>query len=224
MRVVAIAALVLGAFTQGGAQLPVRQTQADDYTRYELLAPGSGKFRILYEVTATAPGATAFFNPIRKGSVASDERVIDVATGKALSFAIVPGAVRMTASAPGLDVTEWVNNIHLNLDPATSPLDLFFGNFTINSGTLLQPVISRGTDLFESGGGGMFDLQFQFSVSGGGFTRRFNQGESFSFDIQRGRVDGSTTAPAKTGPASGPRPTSSTPATRRAPLRHRTRS
>jgi hypothetical protein len=65
---------------------PPRQTQSDDYTRYELLAPGSGKFRILYEVTATTPGATQFFNAIRSGSVASDESVWDRMTGKALRF------------------------------------------------------------------------------------------------------------------------------------------
>ena len=29
------------------------QTEADTYTRYELLEPGSGKFKIYYEVTAT---------------------------------------------------------------------------------------------------------------------------------------------------------------------------
>jgi hypothetical protein len=66
--------------------LAPRQTQSDDYTRYELLAPGSGKFRILYEVTATTPGATQFFNAIRTGSVASDEAVVDRMTGKALKF------------------------------------------------------------------------------------------------------------------------------------------
>ena len=44
------------------------QTQSDDYTRYELLAPGSGKFRIYYEVTATTAGVAQFFNPIRKGA------------------------------------------------------------------------------------------------------------------------------------------------------------
>ena len=32
------------------------QTQADDYTRYELQAPGSAAFRIFYDVTATTPG------------------------------------------------------------------------------------------------------------------------------------------------------------------------
>jgi hypothetical protein len=69
--------------TSGG---PPRQTQSDDYTRYELLAPGTGKFRILYEVTATTPGATQFFNAIRTGSVASDESVYDRMTGKPLKF------------------------------------------------------------------------------------------------------------------------------------------
>jgi hypothetical protein len=74
------------AAQRGNAGGPPRQTQSDDYTRYELLVPGSGKFRILYEVTATTPGATQFFNAIRTGSVASDEFVWDRMTGKALKF------------------------------------------------------------------------------------------------------------------------------------------
>jgi hypothetical protein len=48
--------------------------------------PAAAKFRIIYEVTATTPGATHYFNPIRKGSVASNERVFDRATGKPLVF------------------------------------------------------------------------------------------------------------------------------------------
>lgn len=66
------------------------QTEADAYSRYELLAPNSAKFRILYEVTATTAGATAYFNPIRQGSIASDEHVTDRATGKPLAFDVVP--------------------------------------------------------------------------------------------------------------------------------------
>jgi hypothetical protein len=65
--------------------------ESDAYTRYELLAPGSGKFRILYDVTASRPGATAYFNPIRKGSIASDEAVFDAASGKPLEFHQVSG-------------------------------------------------------------------------------------------------------------------------------------
>ncbi|HUG53444.1 MAG TPA: hypothetical protein VMR21_07580 [Vicinamibacteria bacterium] len=70
---------------------PAPQTEADEYTRYELLGPGTGRFRILYEVTATTPGATRFFNPIRKGSLSSDELVRDRATGKILGLSIVGG-------------------------------------------------------------------------------------------------------------------------------------
>lgn len=85
-----------------GAQ-PPRQTQSDDYTRYELLAPGSGKFRILYEVTATTPGATEFFNVIRRGSVASDERVTDLVTGKPLAFDEVSGIVARAGGVRNAD-------------------------------------------------------------------------------------------------------------------------
>jgi hypothetical protein len=78
-----------------------RQTQADDYTRYELLAPGSGKFRILYEVTATTPGATQFFNAIRTGSVASDESVWDRMTGLPLKFDEVGQAIARAGGVGG---------------------------------------------------------------------------------------------------------------------------
>src|SRR5258708_4749297 len=54
-----------------------RQTETDEYTRYELLAPDSASFRVRYEVTATTAGAKYYFNPIRKGSVASDQAVYD---------------------------------------------------------------------------------------------------------------------------------------------------
>jgi hypothetical protein len=82
---------------------PPRQTDADAYTRYELLAPGSGKFRILYDVTATTAGATHYFNPIRIGSVASDESVIDRASGQPLQFEEVSANV---AGAGGVRVRD----------------------------------------------------------------------------------------------------------------------
>jgi len=67
------------------------QTETDEYTRYVLLAPESASFAIHYEVTATTPEAKYFYNPIRKGSVASDESVIDVMTGQPLKFEVVNG-------------------------------------------------------------------------------------------------------------------------------------
>ncbi len=68
------------------------QTETDEYTRYELLAPETARFKIYYEVTATTAGAKYFYNPIRKGSVASDESVFDAMTGKPLEFAVASGA------------------------------------------------------------------------------------------------------------------------------------
>ena len=80
--------------TKDGIYLPTAtgQTETDEYTRYELLAPGSGKFKITYEVTATAAGAKHYYNPIRKGSAATEESVLDAMTGKQLQFEIVSGA------------------------------------------------------------------------------------------------------------------------------------
>jgi hypothetical protein len=80
--------------TKDGIYLPTEtgQSETDEYTRYELLAPGSGKFKITYEVTATTAGAKHYYNPIRKGSAATDESVLDAMTGKQLQFEIVSGA------------------------------------------------------------------------------------------------------------------------------------
>jgi hypothetical protein len=67
------------------------QTETDEYTRYELLSPESASFAIRYEVAANTAGAKYYFNPIRKGSVASGESVIDVMTGQPLKFEVVSG-------------------------------------------------------------------------------------------------------------------------------------
>jgi len=93
MRGLKLGALVVAATMLAGwsAQAQRAPQEANGYTRYELLAPGSGKFRIIYDITAVRPGATAFFNPIRKGSIASDESVTDLATGKPLKFQQVTG-------------------------------------------------------------------------------------------------------------------------------------
>jgi hypothetical protein len=80
--------------TKDGLYFPaaVGQTEADAYTRYELLAPETSSFKIYYEVTATTSGARFYYNPIRKGSVASDESVYDAMLGTPLHFEVVGGA------------------------------------------------------------------------------------------------------------------------------------
>ena len=80
--------------TNDGLYFPTaaEQTETDEYTRYELLAPETSSFRIYYEVTATTAGAKFFYNPIRKGSTASDESVYDAMLGKPLHFEVVSGS------------------------------------------------------------------------------------------------------------------------------------
>ena len=95
-----IAILLCGASLN--AQVPANSTataaaaalqkETDEYTRYELLAPDTASFKISYEVTAATAGARVFYNPIRKGSTASDEAVYDAMTGEPLHFEIVSGA------------------------------------------------------------------------------------------------------------------------------------
>lgn len=102
MRVFAVLMMAVTLAAGGGAARaaePVPQ-EANGYTRYELLAPGSGKFRILYDITAVRPGARTYFNPIRKGSVATDESVVDLATGAPLKFRVVSGAQARTTGLP----------------------------------------------------------------------------------------------------------------------------
>ena len=90
MVVIVGVGLACGQSTAPGTA-PV-QTETDEYTRYELLSPETSSFAIRYEVTANTAGAKYYFNPIRKGSVASDESVIDVATGQPLRFEVMSGA------------------------------------------------------------------------------------------------------------------------------------
>ncbi len=106
-------AFVLLAAPAAVAAQPARQTDADHYTRYELLAPGSAKFRIVYEVTATTAGATSYFNPIRKGSIATDEAVFDRMTGSPLRFEVVNGRVARAGGVLNADTTGEYIQVHL---------------------------------------------------------------------------------------------------------------
>ncbi len=99
------------AAVQPGSAPP--QTQEDDYTRYELLAPETGQFKILHEVTATTPGTPFFFNTIRKGSIASDERVVDLMSSEPLKWEVVGGAQAKREGHPDAAAdTEYIK-VHL---------------------------------------------------------------------------------------------------------------
>jgi hypothetical protein len=83
--------------------LVVPAMASDEFTLYELQPPETHQFAITYDVTETREGAQYFFNPIRPGSTASKERVIDRSTGKELKFETVSGK---DAKASGLVSTK----------------------------------------------------------------------------------------------------------------------
>jgi len=109
--------LLLLAFLTSGAQASpasrAAQTEEDEYTRYELLAPDSQQFAIVYDVTATRAGARYYFNPIRKGSEATDERVIDLMSGEALKFDVVSGQEARATGHPTAEPDTSYIRIHL---------------------------------------------------------------------------------------------------------------
>lgn len=99
---------------------PDAQTEADEYTSYELLAPETAQFRILYEVSATTAGARVYFNPIRKGSAATNEAVYDRLTGRPLPFGIVSGAEARKGGVADADLETSYIRIEL---PRAVPVD-----------------------------------------------------------------------------------------------------
>jgi len=103
-RSVALAlACVLAAARPALTQSPP-QTQADDYTRYELLAPGSGAFRIFYDVSATTAGARFYYNTIRAGAEEEVHSVTDLRTGRPLAWELVDGAYARAHGHPRADL------------------------------------------------------------------------------------------------------------------------
>lgn len=79
------------------------QTQTDDYTRYELQTPGSGAFRILYDVSATTAGARSYFNTIRAGAEEEVHGVTDLRTGAPLAWVVVDGSLARENGHPRAD-------------------------------------------------------------------------------------------------------------------------
>jgi len=97
------------------AVLALPAAAADEFTLYELQSPETHQFAITYDVTATREGAQFFFNPIRPGSVATKERVIDRSSGKELKFETVNGKdAKVTGLVPAdtSDKAEFIK-VHL---------------------------------------------------------------------------------------------------------------
>jgi hypothetical protein len=107
-------------FLASALSAPAQFISADTYTRYELLAPESHQFKIYYEVTETRTGARYHFNQIREGSEATDESVIDLASGRQLKFEVVTGAQART-DAPAENFSATGHYIKVFLDHPIPP-------------------------------------------------------------------------------------------------------
>jgi hypothetical protein len=88
------------------AQAPSRQTESDAYTRYELMGPGTSKFRIIYEVTVTSAGTMLYYNPVRLGSIPTAVNVIDRASGDPLDYDIVGSDIARAAGIRAGDTAQ----------------------------------------------------------------------------------------------------------------------
>ncbi|MFT7550113.1 MAG: hypothetical protein ACI9BV_000409 [Rhodothermales bacterium] len=85
------ATLLMAIAATAAIAQPARQTQTDDYTRYELQEPGSAAFRIFYDVSATTAGARYYYNTIRAGAEEEVHGVTDLHTGLPLEWELVDG-------------------------------------------------------------------------------------------------------------------------------------
>src|SRR5207244_12816212 len=88
---------------------------ADEVTLYDLLPPDIHQFAITYDVTATREGSRFYFNPIRPGSVASNERVIERSTGKELKWEIVNGRDAKTSGLVPASVSDGAQYLKVQL-------------------------------------------------------------------------------------------------------------
>ncbi len=103
--------LLLLTLLGGGAAFGQRE-----FTVYELLPPETHRFAIVYDVSTSTEGAKFYLNPIRPGSKLSDERVIDLATGKELKFGNIDGKAAKAAGVRRANVAD--EDLFLKVDLA----------------------------------------------------------------------------------------------------------
>ncbi|HLW53111.1 MAG TPA: hypothetical protein VKW06_09730 [Candidatus Angelobacter sp.] len=93
---------------------------SDEFTVYDLLPPETHQFAIIYDVTQAREGAQFFFNPIRPGSTASKERVIERSTGRELQFETVSGKEAKSSGLVSADTKDDAQFIRVHL-PGPAP-------------------------------------------------------------------------------------------------------
>ncbi len=82
-----------------GAQT-LSQTQTDEYVRYDLSAPATSTFRVMYEVSATTEGATRYVDPIAPGTVVTQVVATDVMSGEPLRVSRTAASLSIALARP----------------------------------------------------------------------------------------------------------------------------
>lgn len=103
MRQLTATAFVVAAALAATWPLRAQNRSEDEFTRYELLAPETSSFKIVYDVTAVSPGARFFFNPIRYKDPDPSAKILD--TGEALKVETLKG---QAITAARIDIGEAV--------------------------------------------------------------------------------------------------------------------
>ncbi len=67
------------------------QQAEDNFTKYVLLAPETNQFQMIYEVSATTPGAKYYYNALRFGNEHKVSGAYDMMTGDSLRWQVVKG-------------------------------------------------------------------------------------------------------------------------------------
>src|SRR2546422_6282342 len=96
-------ALLLAVASLPGVVAQPQETVQDEYAVYDLLAPDTGAFRTVYEVSVTTPGATTFLDRIGSGlsfAPGADDSVVDMMTGAALKFEQVTNGIQVHLARP----------------------------------------------------------------------------------------------------------------------------
>src|SRR5205823_5252369 len=83
------------------ASSALAQTRVEDeYVRYELLAPSTHSFRVIYDVSAVTAGAGSYTDPIPRGVQTSEVSVIDLTSGTSLLFRQTPERIDVALARP----------------------------------------------------------------------------------------------------------------------------
>jgi hypothetical protein len=91
-------ALLAASATLPAQQLP--QAREDEYIRQELLDPGSARFRTVRDLSAVTAGSTVLAVPLDSGSLPTEVRATDRASGETLKTDIVAGSIRVQLARP----------------------------------------------------------------------------------------------------------------------------